>query len=227
MATEETMLYDLFSSVYLLLLVDQYEDGLWGKSIGFIDRSLYSGPEEASVSLKRKRAESITVTFFAVDSIRAFTKDPNNQAITRALNCLQEHRCDGGYGSFSELITAYPKPVYKILVSCRHTATALLTYLLFQEGIDEKTLQSTRFLIDHSNKDGGWGISADSTKADSDCHSTAYVVKLLIKLRKMDVQNLLSTSYASRLDASITKGLDWLEQKTRKVVVFGFSMTKG
>jgi len=209
-------LKNLFECAYLLLLVDQFEDGLWGKSITAEEKALYSSFDEGKISEKRKRAESITVTFFAVDAIHTFTRNAQNSAIKRALDCLPSHECDGGYGSFAELISAYPEPVYHILISCRHTATALLTYLLFQSRIDREIIQSVQFLIDHSNKDGGWGVSADPEKEDSDCLSTTYITKLLTKLGKMGIKDFLSKSYRSKQDSVIANGLSWLEKENKK-----------
>lgn len=216
MTIKGSELENLLECAYLLLLVDQYEDGLWGKSITTEEKSLYASFDEAKISEKLKRAESITVAFFAVDAIRTFTRNAQNSAIERTLNCLPNHKSDGSYGSFKELISAYPKPKYHILVSCRHTATALLTYLLFQDRIDQKIVQGVQFLLDHSNKDGGWGISADPEKEDSDCLSTAYITKLLTKVEKMGINDLLSENYQSKLDSAITKGLNWLEVENNR-----------
>jgi len=213
MTIKGSELENLFECAYLLLLVDQHDEGLWGKSITTEDKALYASFAEAHA---RKRAESITVTFFAVDAISTLTKNAQNSAIKRALDCLPDHRSDGGYGSFMELISAYPEPKYQILVSCRHTATALLTYLLFQESIDEKIVQSVRFLVDHFNKDGGWGVSADPEKYDSDCLSTAYITKVLTQVEKMGIKDFLSENYQSKLDSAITKGLNWLGAENKK-----------
>lgn len=216
MVVEGSELKNLFECTYLLLLVDQFDDGLWGKSITTEEKALYGSVDEGKSAKKLKRAESITVAFYAVDAIHTFTKNAQNSAIKRALDCLPNHECDGSYGSFAELVSAYPEPIYQILVSCRHTATALLTYLLFQDRIDEKVIQSVQFLIDHSNKDGGWGVSADPEKEDSDCLSTAYITKLLTKVEKMGIRDLLSESYRSKLDSASTEGLNWLETENNK-----------
>lgn len=216
MTTKEVELKNLFECAYLLLLVDQYEDGLWGKSIKTEEKALYGSFDEAKISEKRKRAESITVTFFAVDAIHTFTKNAQNSAVKRALNCLPDHKSDGSYGSFMELVSVYPEPKYQILVSCRHTATALLLYLLFQDKLDEKIVQSVQFLIDHSNKDEGWGVSADPKKEDSDCLSTCYITKLLTKVEKLGIKDLLTENYNSKLDSGIAEGLNWLEAENNK-----------
>lgn len=64
MATEESKLEDLFEGVYLLVLVDQYDEGLWGRLITPETKEPYVSPEETQTSKRQQRAESITVTFF-------------------------------------------------------------------------------------------------------------------------------------------------------------------
>lgn len=209
MATEESELKNLFECAYLLLLIDQYEDGLWGKSITAKTKELYSSVREGQ--------KSITATLFAVDAIFTFTKNPKNPAIERALNCLSDHRDDGGsYGSFGELISAYPIPKYQIMTSCRHTATAVLMYLLFKDKVDEKIVESVNFSIDHANKDGGWGITADPDKEDSDCLTTAHVLGLLTTVEKMGIKDILPENYTSKLDDAIANGLKWLKKNNEQ-----------
>ncbi len=222
----ESNLENLFECAYFFLLVDQYEDGLWGKSITTEDREKFSGHKEVQASKERKRAESITVTFFAVDAIYTFTKNPKNPAIERALNSLSNHKGNGGYGSFKGLISAYPIPKSQIMISCRHTTTALLTYLLFQDSVDEKISESVKFLINHTNKDGGWGVTVDLNKSDSDCLTTAYVVKLLTNVEKMGIKDILKKRYSPKLDKAITSGLGWLERDNKENGGFWFFQSK-
>ena len=203
---------NLFDSVYLFLLIDQHEEGLWGKSLTPSLLKSFSRIEEAQTAEMQKRTKSISATFHAVDAIYTFTKDRRNPAIERTFDCLPDHReATGSYGTFGNLVSAYPTPQYQILVNCRHTATALLTYFLFQEKIDEKIAESVRFLIDHQ-KDGGWGVTADLKKEDSECLSTSYVVRLLILTREKGIKEFLSKSYSLRLDKAINNGLDWLKR---------------
>ena len=216
MTTGESNLENIFECAYLFLLIDQHEDGLWGKSITPEKKKLYSSFEEVQISGKRKKAESITVTFFAVDAIYAFTKNPKNPAIELALNRLPNHRDDGGYGSFGELISAFPIPKYQIMTSCRHTANALLIYLLFQDNVDEKITESVKFLIDHANKDGGWGVTADPEREDSDCLTTADVLQLLIEVKKRGIKDILLENYSSKLDHAIANGLKWLKRNNEQ-----------
>ena len=216
MTNKEDDLKNIFECYYLLLLIDQHDGGLWGKSIPIKKQELYASSEEAQSSKIQRRVESITVTFFAVDAIYIFTKNPKNPAIERALNCLPNHKDNGGYGSFGELISAYPTHKHQIMTSCRHTATALLTYLLFQDEIDENIVESFKFLIDHSNKDGGWGITADPEKEDSECLSTAHIVRLLTTVKKMGIMDFLPENYLSKLDKSIMSGLNWLERNNKE-----------
>ena len=221
MTTKESDLKNIFECAYLLLLIDQCEDGLWGKSITAEIKRLYS-------SEKRRRAESITVTLFVVDAIYTFTKNHKNHAIERALNCLPDHRDScGGYGSFGELISGYPIPTYQIMISCRHTATALLTYLLFQDKVDENIIGCVKFLIAHVNKDGGWGITADPEKEDSDCLTTAHVLELLTTVEEMSIKDILSENYSFKLDLAITNGLKWLKKYNEQNVGFWFYRDEG
>lgn len=206
----------IFECAYLFLLVDQYEDGLWGKSITPKKKILFSSYEEVQIAEKRRQAKSISVTFFAVDGLYSFTKNLENPAIQRALNCFPNHKDNGSYGSFGELISAYPIPKYQIMTSCRHTATALLTYLLFQDRIDEDIIESVKFLIDHINKDGGWGVTADLENIDSDCLTTSYTVKLLTTIEKMGIKNFLPEIYLAKIDEVIASGLDWLRKNNEQ-----------
>lgn len=216
MINEKCSLKNLFECAYLLLLIDQYEDGLWGKSITTEKKKLYSSFEEVQISEKRKRTESITVTFFVVDAIYTFTQNLKSPAIELALHCLPKHKDDGGYGSFGELISAYPISKYQIMTSCRHTATALLMYLLFQDNVDKKITKSVKFLIGHANKDGGWGVTADPEKEDSDCLTTAHMLALFTTAEKMGIKDILPENYSSKLDHAITDGLKWLKKNNEQ-----------
>lgn len=63
---------------------------------------------------------------------------------------------------------------------------------------------------------GGWGVTADPKKEDSDCLTTAYILKLLIAVEKMGIKDFLPKNYLSKFDKAIMKGLNWLEGNNKK-----------
>lgn len=201
-------LKEVFESAYLFLLIDQYEDGLWGKSITPELKKQYTGREEEN--------KSITVTFYAVDAIYLFTQNREHPAIKSVFRILPTRRdVDGSYGSFISTLSKYPVLKYKISKNCRHTATALLTYLLLEEE-NENMIESIKFLIDHQKRDGGWGNDPDLKVKDQDPITTAHVTRLLILLKEKKMNEFLPRDYLLKLDEAINKGLEWLEQNNRE-----------
>lgn len=206
---------NIFENAYLLLLIDQNDNGLWGKSITIKAKEIDSGPKEIEIFKENKRAESITVTLFAADAIYTYTKNSKNSAIERVLKCLPNYKDNGGYG-YKQVISGYLERTEEILINCRHTAAVNLIYLLFEDHIDEKITKSVKFLIDHARKDGGWGVSADFSKNDSECSSTAHVLQLLTIVKEKGIKGTLLENYSSELDSAITNGVDWLKTNNKQ-----------
>lgn len=215
MMNREINLENIFENAYLLLLIDQNDNGLWGKSITIKAKEIDSGPKEIEIFKENKRAESITVTLFAADAIYTYTKNSKNSAIERVLKCLPNYKDNGGYG-YKQVITQYLECNEEILINCRHTAAVNLIYLLFEDHIDEKIFKSVKFLIDHARKDGGWGVSADFSKNDSECSSTAHVLQLLTIVKEKSIKGTLLENYSSELDRAITNGVEWLKTNNKQ-----------
>jgi prenyltransferase beta subunit len=210
---EGLALDDLAEFAYLYLLVDQWEDGLWGRSISPGQKVNVTSRSEVLATQELGRGESLSVTFFAVDSLCAYTGDTEHPAILSALDALPKHRMpDGSYGSYAMSSKSAFGARQEVLKSCRHTASALLLYDALDAANPAEYLKSIEFLVGHQKDDGGWGVSADVHEADSDCLSTAFVLQVLSEFEASTASPLYSMSGRARVEATIALGLDWLRQ---------------
>jgi len=187
----------LLESMYLFLLVDQLPNGGWGKSINPELRKRYS-PE--------KGEGSISSTSFAMKGILSFTGNSHHSAIKRARQFLAEHRkANGSYGPLASLSVYESK--YTITENCRHTAAATMASIELNDQTDSEIVQSIHFLLGHQKPDGGWGITSDLNIEDSDCITTAQVLRTLLLWVERGMKGNLDFGL---VHAKILRGIGWL-----------------
>jgi hypothetical protein len=207
---------DLFQGAFVFLLSDQFEDGLWGRSIKqeekFIKPAgkpthLYATEKEALGSEKTTGVKSITVSFMAANAILGFTRNPKNIALENLLQELPEHKEKentrenyGGYGTKKVSKSDYDKNAkVQIIDTERHTACALRIVLLLNK-LEKSDNSSLKYLLDRMGSGGGW------PKDEPTVLTTIYVLGLLSSLKKFNIFDLP----AGELDKLIDHNVEWL-----------------
>ncbi|HML01902.1 MAG TPA: prenyltransferase/squalene oxidase repeat-containing protein [Candidatus Bathyarchaeia archaeon] len=211
-------LKELSEGAYVFLLVDQHENGLWGKSISINDEKPYASEAENRYLEKTKTVQSITLGYQASEAIIKYTLNRENSAVKKCLTCIKQHEDKkGGFGAYGEIISAYHGTKTCILSNSRHTATALLTFMVSMEKSEFERIakamsNSIEFIIDSKESDGGWGLP----KEESDSASTLYVMQLLTSIKDLDVSKILSKEYSEKLDQAIISGMKWLKTRNQE-----------
>jgi hypothetical protein len=196
---------------YVFVLVDQWPDGLWGRSLSVAGKKEWSSRAEATAAEQLGKSISLSVSYYAVDAIRSYAGDSRHPAIEAAVAALKHHRrSSGAYGSYRLSIESQYGLEQRIHTSCRHTASALL--LLLASGVFEaaRIAESVGFLLAHQRPTGGWGVEADPTAEDADYPSTAAVLQVLSVVRRHS--EIMDHVDAHELDEAIRSGLGWLKR---------------
>jgi len=211
MSAETSPLAQIARCAYVFLLVDQWPDGLWGRSLTAIGKKEWSSRAEATAAEQLGKSVSLSVSYYAVDAICSYAGDSRHPAIQAAVAALKHHRrSSGAYGSYRLSIESQYGLEQQIHTSCRHTASALL--LLFAAGAFEtvRIAESTRFLLAHQRATGGWGVEADPTAEDADCPSTAAVLQVLSLVQSCS--EVIGLIDGHKLEEAIRSGLEWLKR---------------
>ena len=183
-----------FELMYFLLLVDQFDSGVWGASL-----------EETSHLFGHEHDPgSISVSTIASLAIRRYTGNDTLEAITKYRSYLCGHQgSDGGFGMYRRLGTA-PYPQWRLVEHSRHTATGLLFFLHF-DGLNHSRVKRARVALEHMRDTYGAWVESSFT-GEPDAITAAYVVMTLEQLWRYSA----GSSDRARLDDWISKGLTYL-----------------
>ena len=209
MKSELSMVFQLSA---VLLLLEQFSDGGWGRTLWKASGSEFTkdvAPDEAS--LKTKRA--ISVTSWAGQALFKATSmnDLRSQQLAREFISRHHHEKTGAFGYiYAEKISGpYLSGSSFFRGNPRHTATAI-KYLEVVEGLSRTVVDGVEYLIKYQHGQGGWG---ETETDEPNTLSTAYVIDVISKLsRTVGFSRLLSTRIENRLVPGLNRGLAWLAE---------------
>ena len=191
---------NILEGMYILLILDQLPNGLWGRSVADKYNPTYT---------KETMKGSPSVSWYIAKALLKYANDPLHPAIQNFLKYLEEHRDpqSAAVGLKVRYTTspdvAYP---FKIFPNCRHTAISIKLLIQINREIRKSVSDGITFLIEHQ-KANGWGLAPEDAP---DCLSTSSVLEALILADKFGIKKHLEEKIARKLSTSITKGMTWL-----------------
>jgi hypothetical protein len=191
---------NILEGMYILLILDQLPNGLWGRSVADKYNPTYT---------KGMMKGSPSTSWYVAKALLKYANDPLHPAIQNFLKYLEDHR-DPQSAAFGLKVryttspdVAYP---FKIFPNCRHTAISIKLLIQINREIRKPVSDGITFLIEYQ-KANGWGLAPEDAP---DCLSTSSVLEALILTDKFGIKKHLEEKIARKLLTSITKGMTWL-----------------
>jgi hypothetical protein len=166
---DAAMWRDMRRMAYCVILLTQRRENLWSLPVSNADLHTYAPPKshEDSIRLQEEFGQaSITVSCNALMALAGVTGSDSPPEAFSTLAEIERHRGPrGGYGSFSP-----GKDGPKVHSIPRHTASAVITHLLFpslpwKDDHVSHLGESVRWLLKNREKQGGWAHSPDQRPA--------------------------------------------------------------
>lgn len=159
----------MFELMYLLLLIDQFENGIWGASL------------ESSVDLYGHGYDpgSISISTFSSFAITQFTGSRNAVPIQKYRAYLQDRQSARGAFGMKREIGTKKYPQSEILEHARHTATGL-SFFLFYDGFDHnRVARALTYLLNARTAKGSWVDVGSRANRNADPITVAFVIDSL------------------------------------------------
>lgn len=197
----QTLPSGLLEGLTLLLLLDQFPVGVWGRSLTPLGAA-YGHAEDPG---------SITVSSWSADALRELQpagEVPEIDLFSQYLN--DRRRTDTGAVGMRRRVGSSFAEEYRIIENRRHTAVAAL-YLHKHCNALDQALQSLRFVMESRTARGGWTAIGQPTDENADPLTTGYVLGVL---RTFERANLLAAVGIEQRDLFLARywkaGLLWL-----------------
>jgi hypothetical protein len=192
---------EVLDGLTLLLLMDQFPIGVWGRSLAKIVGA-YGHAEDPG---------SITVSHWAANALRAVQpigQLPEIEAFSEYL--LQRRRKGSGViGMLKNLGTPFA-PEYEIIENRRHTAVGAV-YLYRHCNALDLALESLRYVMESRTPRGAWVAIGDPTDDNADPLTTGYVLGVLRTFERENYLDVVSVKDRELFLARYWKaGLLWL-----------------
>jgi hypothetical protein len=192
---------NVLDGLTLLLLIDQYPIGVWGRSMADIVGA-YGHAEDPG---------SITVSNWAANALRILQPEgrvPEIDAFSKYL--LERRRKDSGaIGMRKSLGNAFA-PEYTIIENRRHTAVGAI-YLYKHYSALDLSLESLRYVMEARTPRGAWVAIGGTSDDNADPLTTGYVLGVLRTFERENLLNLVSVKDRELFLARYWKaGLLWL-----------------
>ena len=194
----------MFEMMYLLLLLDQFPNGVWGASL----------EQSADLYGHKDDPGSISISTFSTFAITRFTGSRTAEAIQAYRKYLLSRQ--SGRGAFgmkrSPGTSKYPKS--EVLEHARHTATGLSFFLFYDGYGDKRVSDALNYLLGTRTQSGLWVDFGPVTDTEVDPITVAFVIDALEQTHDAitrtasmgkDDEHLLK-----QLDSCITVGLDYV-----------------
>jgi hypothetical protein len=195
--------------LYLLVLIDQFPNGIWGASL----------ERDAGFYGHRDDPGSITVSTLCSIALNALGGQRTAPSVQRFRDYLNARRHDSGaFGMLKETGSAkYPDK--RILEHTRHTATALRFFLHFDSHVHPNSVGALKYLLspNHRTKDGLWVAHGQPDPTQVDPITVAYVIgachAYLERAKHVPGANLMIPS-TNEMTEAIEIGLNYLFSTT-------------
>ena len=194
----------LLNGLTLLLLLDQFPIGVWGRSLASLGAA-YGHPEDPG---------SITVSTWCADALMSLQGDGRVPEIELFTKYVHERRNqESGAVGMRRQIGSGPFKDYTIVENRRHTAIASQYLYRHCHSLD-LALQGLRYVMTSQTPRGAWGAVAEPRDESADPLTTGYVLSVLREFERADLLGAVSVAdreiFLSRYWKS---GLLWLYGK--------------
>jgi hypothetical protein len=194
----------LFELVYLLLLIDQFPNGVWGASL------------ESSADLYGHNNDpgSITISTLSSIAITHYTGSRNTQPVIAYRDYLQDRQSErGAFGMKRELGTGKYR-MSRILEHTRHTATGL-TFFLFYDGVNHpKVKGALNYLLNSRTPRGVWVDVGTAVDEEADPVTAAFVIDALEQVHTFIAnkahRDAEDEAVLSQIDNAVVDGLNYI-----------------
>ena len=196
---------EMFVAAYLLLLIDQFQNGLWGASLEGAEQ--YYGHDKGDLG-------SISVSTWCSFAISHFTGSDVETPIQEFRKYLLSRRSqEGAFGMRRSLGTPlYPKE--EIFEHTRHTATALNFFLRYDGYDDERVSKAFDYLLNNRTHKGLWTEYKPFNDKNVDPITVSNVIDTFERMSQAIQQKLIKNEGDEKrlikLDEAIAVGLNYL-----------------
>ncbi len=213
-AEAESAFLGLLELMYILVLLDQFSNGVWGASL-----------QETASLFGHKAGDpgSISVSTLSCLAITKYTGSSTAKPIRAYRAYLQERQShNGAFGMKREIGTArYPQS--NVLEHSRHTATALEFFLRYDGVKHPRIPGALAFLLRERTEQGLWTDTQPREHANVDPVTVAYVINVLELIREHFTDGGLASGITpALLDEHIQTGLRYLFIQCRLRTSDGF-----
>jgi hypothetical protein len=202
-ASDSRHLLDMFRKMYVFLLIDQLENGVWGASMEGT-AALYGHSEDPG---------SITVSTLSALAVTNFTGSRYSPSIGRYRSYLLSRRSPCGAFGMKKAMGSAKFPSYVLLKNRRHTATAL-QFFLFYDGPEHPLVKDALdYLFDNRTPAKLWTDVGEPCDERVDPVTVAFIVNALEATRIALLNDSAGTSQSVALDQiedAIALGLDFI-----------------
>lgn len=194
----------MFELMYLLLLLDQFENGIWGASL------------ESSVDLYGHGFDpgSISISTFSSFAITQFTGSRNALPIQKYRAYLQDRQSARGAFGMKREIGTKKFPQSEILEHARHTATGLSFFLFYDSYDHNRAARALTYLLNARTAKGCWVDVGPKTSRNADPITVAFVIDSLEQVygvvESRSSKNEEDHRMLGQLNGSISAGLKYI-----------------
>ncbi len=200
---ESAVSEQVISGLALLLLLDRYPMGVWGRSLAATSGD-YGHKEDPG---------SITASGWAVEALLRVFDEPKLPEAEEFINYILERRktINGAIGMRKSIGSDWAQR-FGIIENRRHTATGAHFLKSHSKHLD-LALASLRYVIESRTSSGAWSATGDLSDENADPLTTAYVLRTLRDFEKEGLlQNITFNARDEFLATYWTSGLSWLHK---------------
>lgn len=186
--------------VLLLLLLDRYQEGAWGRSLAPTAGDFGHAGDPGSIS----------VSTWATDMLARVFRTTNLPEIDNFREYLLARRKSTGAVGMRKIVGHRRAFKCEIRENCRHTAVAA-KFLKDYAGPLDLALGSLRYVIDRKTPTGAWSAGGDVSDQFADPLTTAYVLRVLKDFEKDGLLQRIGIDNRKEFIATYWKsGMHWM-----------------
>lgn len=191
---------NLIGEILFLLLLDQYDDGVWGRSLAEVVVA-YGHKEDPG---------SITVSCWATRALKKLSETGFIQELEKFRSYLLERQKPNGAVGMRRNIGSDFSPAYEIIVNRRHTAVAA-SWWNDLGGALNKAFDAIKYVFGSSSPSMAWSAVGEIKDGNEDPLTTAHVLRTLIDFDSKGLLNKLDFDGKDKFLATYKKtGMIWL-----------------
>jgi hypothetical protein len=195
---------EMFELIYLLLLLDQFNNGIWGASLELPGAFYGHGDDPGSIS----------ISTFSSFAITRFTGSRTALPIQAYRKYLLNRQSDSGAFGMKRQPGTSKYPRSEILEHARHTATGL-SFFLFYDGYGHRCVtDALNYLLRNRTQQGLWVDFGPVEDRNVDPITVAFVIDAFEQVRDSIARKIskdkIEEDLLVELDKAIQIGLDYI-----------------